>query len=61
MLKEHVITKVYFTTNELRQLTGFSKYDIYKIIKIRNVPYNKCKRIIRIHKDELNEYFNIKI
>ena len=62
-LEKFEVTKVYFTVKELQQLTGFSQYKIVKIIKLQEVPYNQhsCRRTIRIHRNEVNKYFHIKL
>ncbi len=61
MLNEHKVIKVYFTTKELMQLTGFSRTEVHRFIKVKNVPYNKCNHMIRIHRKDLDKYFNIKL
>ncbi len=66
MLNDYKIIQVYFTVKDLIKLTGLSGYKIRKIIKIKKVPYNQHSytntiRIIRIHRNEVIKYFNIKI
>lgn len=61
MLNVHKVIKVYFTTKELMQLTGFNRTKIHRIIKERNVPYNQSNHVIRIHRNDLDKYFNIKL
>ncbi len=61
MLNEHNVIKVYFTTKEIRQLTGWTFYKLYLFIKDNNVPYNKHKYLIKVHRKELEKYFSIKL
>ncbi len=60
MLNEHKVIKIYFTIKELMQLTGFSYQKIHYFIKVK-VSYNKCNHVIRIHRNDLNKYFNFKL